>query len=71
VVIQLCISKTILLLAKRKKQQSKIRRKKSLILPIPPQNNDKLNRLKILREAFFNKDITKKELVEGIEELGF
>ena len=56
---------------KRKKQQYKIRRKKSLILPIPPQNYDKLARLKILREAFFGGNIAKKELSEGIEELGF
>ena len=66
----MCISKAFLL-AKRKNQQSKIRRKKSLIIPIPPQNNDKLTRLKILREAFFKGLITKKELAEGIEELGF
>ena len=65
----MCISK-ILLLAKEKKIKSKIRRKKSSISPIPLKNHDKLNRLRILREAFFKGLITKKELGEGIEEIG-
>ena len=66
----MCISK-ILLLAKEKKSRFKIKRKRPFTSSIPPQNHDKLTRLKILREAFFKGLITKKELAEGIEELGF
>ncbi|MEK7635557.1 MAG: hypothetical protein AAB405_00520 [Patescibacteria group bacterium] len=64
----MCISK-VLLLAKEKKSKFKIKRKKTPISPTPPKNNEKLSRLKILREAFFEGHITKKELGEGIEEL--
>lgn len=66
----MCISKA-LLLAKEKKSKFKIKRKKTPISSIPPQNNEKLSRLKILREAFLKGYITKKELREGIKELGF
>lgn len=65
----MCISKA-LLLAKEKKSKFKIKRKKTPFSPTPPQNNEKLSRLQILREAFFKGYITRKELGEGIEEIG-
>ena len=66
----MCVSKALLIvMAKGKKIKSKIRRK----TPIPPalKKHNKLNQLQILREAFFKGLITKKELAEGIEEIGF